>query len=179
MLAMIAGSSTVHADVSVESHADRGAGTGFGAHVGLGVGRAWAIQSHNSGTWMAAFAGGPTVAVGYSFHRKHTALLRASAQFFELDRAGERLYWEAQLGAGYEYWPKENLALSATVGLGLLATDPVETFLSRGLSAGLRASYAPWRGDALDLVFGYELQATVYLNYEVTPNFLVISELRF
>jgi hypothetical protein len=151
---------------------------GFTAELGLGLAHARAMQGYDPGRAGDGPGLVPLAAGAGGFVTPRLALLgRASVTQFLHDRGdGRRWYLLTFAGAVAQYWARPDLSVSGGLGVGLINTPPRETYFARGLAGSLRAGYRVGGALGGSLVASWELQPTVYLNYEVTLASLLLLQ---
>jgi hypothetical protein len=151
---------------------------GFTYELGLGVGHARAIQGYDPGRQLDAPGWAPFALGAGLFLTPRFALgVRATSLVFRHDPGnGRRSYLSVVTALTAESWLHDRLAVAGGLGVGVLGTAPYEANLSRGVAGSFRVSYGLRRLGAGMLKASWELQANVFLNYEVAMGSMLLVQ---
>ncbi len=151
---------------------------GFTYEIGLGLGHARAIQAYDGGRGVDTLGWAPlALGAGLFVTRRSTVGLRLTSLSFRHDPGDGRRSYLSVVGAlAVEHWVHDRLAVAGGLGLGLLGTPPYEANLSRGLAGSFRVSYGVVRLGEGVLKASWELQASVFLNYEVALGSMLLLQ---
>jgi len=101
----------------------------------------------------------------------------ATVEWVDEEFNSPRRWFTSQLvGVAATYWLRDDLAASAALGMTFFGARPFSIFLDRGIGAALRLSVPVWSSPVQAALLSWELQPTIYRNYEWVLASMVLVE---
>ncbi len=142
---------------------------------GLGYSR---VTQGDDESFHSPVIGPLSASVGGFMHRNWALQLRAGTHWFANRDETESKRWFSNIffGSELQHWIRNNVAISAGVGLTIIVTEPIEINADRGLGMSVRGAWAFKTNQNNAFSIAWELRPSIFRNNEVILDSLVLLE---
>ena len=151
---------------------------GLTTTLGGGFGYTRILQGEPHRDFHALVFGPVTASVGGFVGPNWAVQVRGGAHWFSTQTEVDTRRWFSNLylGSELQHWLRDNVSISAGVGISMVMTEPIEINADRAMTMSIRGTWAFKTNKNNAVSLAWEVRPSVFLNHEVILDWLMLVE---